>query len=73
MAKRAKYRTLREYVESHPRTVKQQDIATALGLSPSDLSAYLGGRKPGRETALRLSRQHNIDLEGLLDPEAAAS
>lgn len=70
MAKKARFKTLREFVDSHHRSVKQQEIAAKLGLAPADLSAYLGGKRPGSDTALRISREHNIDLEGLLDPEA---
>jgi predicted transcriptional regulator len=65
------FKTLREFVDSHPRTVRQGQIALKLGLSEQLLSAYLGGRVPGRGVALRLSREHHIDLEGLLDPDGA--
>jgi transcriptional regulator with XRE-family HTH domain len=68
---RPKFANLRAYVSSFPREVEQQDIAEKLGLSPSQLSGYLGGTIPGRDTALRLYREHSIDLEGLLDPPSA--
>ena len=68
MRKEARFKTLREFVRSYPRTVKQGQIAEILGLSDGVLSAYLSGRRPSREVALRLAREHSIDLEGLLDP-----
>jgi transcriptional regulator with XRE-family HTH domain len=69
------YKTLREYVDAHPRTVTQGTIAKRLGLSQTTLSGYLTGRiLPRRDVALRLSRKFHISLEGLLDPpEAKAS
>jgi predicted transcriptional regulator len=57
-------------VNSYPRSVTQAEIAAILGITAPALSGYLIGRIPGRETALRLSRDHGIDLEGLLDPGA---
>jgi len=72
----SRFKTLRAYVDAQPRRVTQNEIADSLGLSPSQLSLYLTGlRIPGRAVALRLSRDHDISLEGLLDPpqEARAS
>lgn len=67
------YRTLKEFVNAQPREREYQDMAAELGILPSQLSQYLNGaRTPSREIALRLSREFNISLEGLLDPEAAA-
>lgn len=63
-----KFASLRAFVNSHHRTVLQGDIAAMLSISPQSLSAYLAGRPPGRDEALRLSREFDIDLEGLLDP-----
>jgi transcriptional regulator with XRE-family HTH domain len=69
-----RYPSLRAFVNSHPRTVKQGQIAAKLGLTQPQLSEYLSGRLvPGRATALRLSREYGIDLHGLLDPQRAAS
>jgi hypothetical protein len=73
VAKKPKFRNLREFVNSYPRYVKQGDIAELLGIEESALSRYLGGIVPGRETALRLHREHDIDLEGLLDPPQPAA
>ena len=68
MTKEAKFKTLRAFVDSYPRTIRQGQIAALLGLSQGLLSAYLKGRRPSRDVALRLARDHSIDLEGLLDP-----
>lgn len=68
-----RYKNLRAYVQAQPRSKSLVDIAAELGMPPSTLSAYLGGhRMPGRELALRLSRDFDISLEGLLDPELAS-
>lgn len=64
---------MREYVDSFPRSVKQYEIAEKLGISDVDLSTYLSGKAPKRETALRLHREFGIDLEGLLDPESVGA
>lgn len=74
MTTRPTYKSLREYVNAHPRTVTQGAIAKRLGLSQSTLSAYLRGKiRPSREVALRLSRKFRISLEGLLEEESKAS
>lgn len=66
----SQFKTLRGYVDSQPRTKTQGDIASELGLAENTLSQYLGGHRiPSREVALRLSRDFDISLEGLLDPE----
>lgn len=65
------FKNLREYVNAQPRTKTQYVIARDLGLKQNTLSQYLSGhRVPGRETALRLSRDFDISLEGLLNPTA---
>lgn len=72
MKQNSRFKTLREYVNAQPRQKTQGAIARDLGISDSMLSNYLSGaRIPGRETALRLSSQCGIALEGLLNPEAA--
>lgn len=69
---RARYKTLRAYVAAQPRGKALADIAADLGLTTPTLAAYLGGhRMPGREVALRLAKEHDIDLTGLLDPSLA--
>lgn len=69
---RPRYKTLRAYVDAQPRGKVLADIAADLGLTVSALNAYLGGhRLPGREVALRLSSDYDIDLAGLLDPKLA--
>ena len=56
-------------MNAQPRTKTQGDIARELEIAENTLSQYLGGhRMPSREVALRLHRDFNIDLEGLLDP-----
>lgn len=68
----SRFKTLRAYVDAQPRRKTQNQIAHELGLSQSQLSLYLtGARTPSRDVALRLSRQCEISLEGLLDPEEA--
>jgi transcriptional regulator with XRE-family HTH domain len=70
--KSSRFKTLREFIDD--RKVTQGDIARELGISESALSSYLSGvRTPNRELALRLSRDYGISLEGLLNPEQAAS
>lgn len=69
---RPRYKNLRDYINAQPRTKTQADIAEAMDIPAATLSAYLGGhRMPGRELALRLSKEFDISLEGLLDPELA--
>jgi DNA-binding XRE family transcriptional regulator len=64
-----RFASLSAYVDTFPRSVSQREIAERLGIADSALSQYLNGRTiPNRETALRLSREFGIDLEGLLDP-----
>ncbi len=64
-----RYASLREFVNAHPRTMTQGEIAKKIGLHQGTLSSYLvRNTAPGREVALRLSREFNISLEGLLDP-----
>jgi transcriptional regulator with XRE-family HTH domain len=64
-----RYKTLRAYVNAQPRTITQAEIARSMGLPDNTLSVYLSGKRfPNRETALRLSRDFGIALEGLLDP-----
>ena len=63
---------MREWFDAQPRRKTQVILARELGVSQSILSLYLSGdRIPSREVAIRLSRQLNIPLEGLLDPEVA--
>lgn len=74
MKQTSQFKTLRDYVDAQPRTKTQGEIAQELDIAENTLSQYLGGhRTPSREIALRLHRDHGIDLEGLLDPEAVAS
>lgn len=62
-----RFRSLREYVNSQPRTKTQGQIAAELGIAPNTLSQYLNGRStPSKEIALRLSADFDISLEGLL-------
>jgi transcriptional regulator with XRE-family HTH domain len=69
-----RFATLRAYVDAQPRSVTQGSIAETLGLTDSGLSQYLRGHcRPSADVALRLSREFDISLEGLLDPEAIAS
>jgi predicted transcriptional regulator len=68
LSKRSAFPSLRAYVDSFPRTVRQYEIAKTLGISESLLSRYLRGTAPSSDVALRLSRDHGISLEGLLDP-----
>jgi transcriptional regulator with XRE-family HTH domain len=68
----SQFKTLRDYVNAQPRTTTQGEIATRLGIAENTLSQYLGGRRtPGRGLALRLHRDFDISLEGLLDPASA--
>lgn len=61
-------------MNAQPRTKTQGDIAVELGIAENTLSQYLGGhRTPSREVALRLSREFDISLEGLLDPDSVQS
>lgn len=70
----SQFKTLRGYVNAQPRTKTQGDIAVELGIAENTLSQYLGGhRTPSREVALRLSREFDISLEGLLDPDSVQS
>jgi plasmid maintenance system antidote protein VapI len=72
--RREKYPTLLAYVNAQPRTVSQNEIARRLGLSQSQLSLYIRGhRSPSKDTALRLSRQFGIALDGLLELQVRAS
>jgi plasmid maintenance system antidote protein VapI len=65
---RPRYSTLRAYVAAQPRDLTQSAIALRLGLTPNRLSQYLGGHvRISRDVALRLARDHGIDLRGLLD------
>jgi transcriptional regulator with XRE-family HTH domain len=69
---RPRYKSLRAFVDAQPRGKAHAEIASDLGLTLSALNAYLGGhRLPGREVALRLSKDFGIDLAGLLDPALA--
>jgi transcriptional regulator with XRE-family HTH domain len=69
MKSRSRFETLRDYVAVQPRQKTQGDIARELGLSESTFSQYLNGKRiPQRDTALRLSREFGISLEGLLNP-----
>ena len=52
--------SLRAFINSYPRTVKQYQIAARLGLGPDVLSRLLSGARPGPETAEKL-RAHGID------------
>ncbi len=71
---RSRYKTLREYVDAQPRGKTLDAIAEELGIPRTTLSAYTNGhRVPGREVALRLSRDFGISLEGLLDPDKAVA
>ena len=65
---RPRFASLREFVYSFPRSVRMYEIAALLGVNQGQLSHYLAGRRPGTRTALRLHRDHGIDLAGLLDP-----
>jgi transcriptional regulator with XRE-family HTH domain len=70
----SQFKTLRGYVNAQPRTKTQGEIAVDLGLAENTLSQYLGGHRiPSREVALRLSRDFDISLEGLLDPDSVRS
>jgi predicted transcriptional regulator len=73
VGKRARFKSLKAFVASFPeRHGRQREVAQVLGLTEPALSSYLSGRLvPSRETALRLSRDHDIDLSGLLDPSSA--
>lgn len=67
--KTTRFKTLRAYVQSFKQPVTQRHIASVLGVTEPELSEYLSGRKsPSKAVALRLYREHRIDLEGLLDP-----
>lgn len=69
MGKRNQFKTLRDYVDSFRGTVTQGHVARVLGLTDAELSKFLHGhRLPSKREALRLSREHGISLEGLLDP-----
>ncbi len=64
---RARYASLRAYVDAQPRGTTIAQIAEELGVAPNTLSQYLSGyRTPSGSTALRLSKQFHISLEGLL-------
>jgi len=70
MKRRSRFKTLRDYVNAQPRTKRNPQIARELGLTPGAMAAYLGWHRiPNRETALRLSEEFGIDLNGLLEPE----
>jgi plasmid maintenance system antidote protein VapI len=77
MKRRSRFKSLRDYVNAQPRTKRNPEIARELGLTPGSLAAFLGWhRVPNRDTALRLSKDFGIDLQGLLEPpqdEAKAS
>ncbi len=65
-SKRPPY-TLHAYVAAQSVYLDKQDIARELGVWPSQLTHWLNReRRPSADTALRLSRQFNIDLESLL-------
>lgn len=66
---RARYKTIRAYVDTQPRGKTTTAIAAELGVTEASLRAWLAGNRfPSREVALRLSRDFSISLEGLLDP-----
>lgn len=71
---RPRYKTLKEFTDSYPRSTSVETIADQIGVSASALHSWLKGtRFPQREVALRLSREYEISLEGLLDPESAVA
>jgi transcriptional regulator with XRE-family HTH domain len=67
------YKSIKAFVEAQPRSKSIPDIAKELGITPAALYAYLSRHRfPSRETALRISREFNISLNGLLNPDAEA-
>lgn len=69
MIRRSRFKTLRDYVEAHKGTKTQGKIARDLGLAANTLSQYLNGHRiPQRDVALRLARELDISLEGILNP-----
>ena len=73
MGRKTRFRTIREFVDSHPRTISQNQIARKLGVAPPTLSQWLSGTfKPGLQTAIRLKKEYGIEVDGWLDESRAS-
>jgi hypothetical protein len=61
--------SIREYVDSHPRSVTQRVIARRLGISESLLSNMLDGYRPSQATADKL-KAYGIDVYAAVEARA---
>lgn len=62
-----RFDSLKDYVDAHPRGVTQGAIAHRLGLTDSQLSAYLrGSKRPSPAVAVKLEKQTGVPLASLL-------
>jgi len=65
--------SLRAWLNAQPRTQRQEDLASSLGITGPSFSQYLNGRRrPSLATARMLSQKTGVPVESILYPDAQA-